>query len=118
MEAPGASVVEGQVTASSGSDTATPVIGTLPLLVTVNEYEIVSPASVIPEWFTSTGAAAVLSIVRRGVGEAVGVHTEGGRDVVDRAGRDVVDRHGVGDGAARRAGAGRERGRRAGERCG
>src|SRR5215211_1379531 len=48
VELPGASVVAGQVTAPTlGSDTATPVMVTLPVLVTVKVYGTVWPAAVM-----------------------------------------------------------------------
>ncbi len=64
MLAPGASVLAAHEMGSGdsfGSSIEMPWIGTLPVFVTVNEYEIVSPASVIPEWFTSTGVPAVFT---------------------------------------------------------
>src|SRR6185312_3682613 len=56
----------------------TPLIGTLPALVTRNEYAIVSPASVMPLPLTSTGAAAVFTRVSAGAGVLVGVDVVAG----------------------------------------
>ena len=59
--APGTSVVAAQVTTetSLGSTTVTPVSGTLPMLVTTNEYVIVSVASAKPLLLVSLSDAVL-----------------------------------------------------------
>ncbi len=80
---PGASVVCGHVApgaSSWASFTVTPVSVTLPVLVTRNEYAIVSPASVtvglIPN--ATVGVPAVLSMVNAGLAGIGVAVTDGG----------------------------------------
>ncbi len=77
---PGSSGVAGQVTtATSASSTVTPVSVTAPVLVTVNVYGMVSPASTRPSASTSSGVPAALSTVRVAMVE-VGVLVLSGSD--------------------------------------
>src|SRR5437868_901883 len=84
VDARGASGPAGQVTAPTfESLTDTFVSVTAPLLVTVNEYRIVSPTSVTPLPFTSTGVPAdftrpMAAVVPVGVSVCAGGDTTGG----------------------------------------
>ena len=65
VDAPGASVVAGQLVAPTlASTTATPVMVVTPVLSTRKVYVIRSPASTRPLLFTSTGLPALLVSAR------------------------------------------------------
>ena len=85
VEAPGAKVVAAQTAAASScvSEIATPLNVTLPLLVTVNVYEIVEPA-VAP-----VGASALLATVIAGTA-GNGVEVLDGADTVGLLSRGAV----------------------------
>ena len=101
VDAPGASVVTGQVTAPAfGSVTTTVVIVVVPVFFTRNDQVIVSPRSVLPSPLTSVTAADLVScsagrLRDRGVGRGrVGRDRRAGR-VLARRGRRVGHDAGV-----------------------
>ena len=103
VEAPGASVVTGQVTAPAiGSFTASVVIVVVPVFLTRSDQVILSPRSVLPSPLTSVTAADLVSCRRRASGDRgvgrrrvrrtvvpAGSVADGGRRVGDDAGVDV-----------------------------
>ena len=79
VDAPGASVVTGQVTAPAvGSVTARLVIVVVPVFSTRNDHAIVSPRSVLPSASTSVTAADLVSCSAGAW--ATGVSVEDGLD--------------------------------------